>query len=150
MSQLQRLVADANTILERSVGTARKGCARRGQRAVVSWFRVAQSLFHLGHFLAKFRQSRQIGELLQVFFQRTRRRSPHHLSFANDLGRENPAAGAQHRAGLDASFVADAHLSADHGVVFHYHAAREPGLRRDHDMLADACSCGRCAPGCRA
>jgi len=28
MSQLQRLVADTNTILERSVGTARKGCAR--------------------------------------------------------------------------------------------------------------------------
>jgi len=28
MSQLQRLVADANTILDRSVGTTRKGCAR--------------------------------------------------------------------------------------------------------------------------
>ncbi|MGP0074998.1 MAG: hypothetical protein ACLPWF_24060 [Bryobacteraceae bacterium] len=28
MSQLQRLVADTNTILERSVGTTRKGCAR--------------------------------------------------------------------------------------------------------------------------
>jgi len=28
MSQLQRLVADTNTILERSVGTERKGCAR--------------------------------------------------------------------------------------------------------------------------
>jgi signal transduction histidine kinase len=28
MSQLQRLVADASTILERSVGTTRKGCAR--------------------------------------------------------------------------------------------------------------------------
>src|SRR5580692_5306774 len=28
MSQLQRLVADANTILERSVGTTRKGCVR--------------------------------------------------------------------------------------------------------------------------
>ena len=28
MSQVQRLVADTNTILERSVGTARKGCAR--------------------------------------------------------------------------------------------------------------------------
>jgi signal transduction histidine kinase len=28
MSQLQRLVADASTILERSVGTMRKGCAR--------------------------------------------------------------------------------------------------------------------------
>jgi signal transduction histidine kinase len=28
VSQLQRLVADANTILERSVGTTRKGCAR--------------------------------------------------------------------------------------------------------------------------
>jgi hypothetical protein len=28
MSQLQRLVADTNTILERSVGATRKGCAR--------------------------------------------------------------------------------------------------------------------------
>jgi signal transduction histidine kinase len=28
MAQLQRLVADTNTILERSVGTAPKGCAR--------------------------------------------------------------------------------------------------------------------------
>ena len=28
MSQLQRLVADTNTILERSVGPTRKGCAR--------------------------------------------------------------------------------------------------------------------------
>ncbi|MGB6946675.1 MAG: hypothetical protein WBE37_30040 [Bryobacteraceae bacterium] len=28
MSQLQRLVADTNTILERSVGITRKGCAR--------------------------------------------------------------------------------------------------------------------------
>ena len=28
LSQLQRLVADTNTILERSVGTQRKGCAR--------------------------------------------------------------------------------------------------------------------------
>ena len=28
MSQLQRLVAEASTILERSVGTRRKGCAR--------------------------------------------------------------------------------------------------------------------------
>jgi signal transduction histidine kinase len=28
MSQLQRLVADTNTILERSVRTTRKGCAR--------------------------------------------------------------------------------------------------------------------------
>jgi signal transduction histidine kinase len=28
MSQLQRLVADTNTILERSVAPARKGCAR--------------------------------------------------------------------------------------------------------------------------
>ena len=28
MSQLQRLVADTNTILERSVGTPRNGCAR--------------------------------------------------------------------------------------------------------------------------
>lgn len=28
LTQVQRLVADANTILERTVGTARKGCAR--------------------------------------------------------------------------------------------------------------------------
>ena len=28
MSQVQRLVADTNTILERSAGTRRKGCAR--------------------------------------------------------------------------------------------------------------------------
>jgi len=28
MSQLQRLVADTNTILERAVGVPRKGCAR--------------------------------------------------------------------------------------------------------------------------
>jgi signal transduction histidine kinase len=33
MSQLQRLVADANTILERSVGTARKGCVRAARVA---------------------------------------------------------------------------------------------------------------------
>ena len=28
MAQIQRLVAETNTILERSVGTKRKGCAR--------------------------------------------------------------------------------------------------------------------------
>jgi signal transduction histidine kinase len=33
MSQLQRLVADANTILERSVGTTRKGCVRAARVA---------------------------------------------------------------------------------------------------------------------
>ena len=39
---------------------------------------------------------------------------------------------------LDARFVADAHLPADHGVVVHHHAAREAGLRRHHHVPPDA------------
>ena len=153
MSQLQRLVADTNTILERSVGTTRKGCARATSASVVSRSRGSrfgsQSLFHLRDFFAQLRQSRQIRELLQVFLQRARGSSPHYLPFANDLRSENAAAGAQHGAGLDARFVSDAHLSADHGIIFHHHAARESGLRGDHNVPADAAVVARCAPGCR-
>ena len=60
------------------------------------------------------------------------------MTFANDLGSKNAAARAQHGAGLDSRFVADAHLTADHGVVFHHHAARESGLRGDDHVPADA------------
>ncbi len=44
MSQLQRLVAETNSILERSVGTIRKGCARAAG-AVVSRFRDRAAAF---------------------------------------------------------------------------------------------------------
>ncbi len=125
MSQLQRLVADSNTILERSVRSRAKGCARAAGTSPASPpYSLRATVFAiLGDLLAQFRQSRQIRELLQVFFQRPRGSSPYHLSFANDLRSENAAAGAEHGARFDASFVADTDLAPDDREILHDHAA---------------------------
>src|ERR1700676_2681319 len=72
-----------------------------------------------------------------MLLQGSRRRSPNHLAFADDLGCKNPASGPQHRSGFNASFVAYAHLSADYRIVFHHNSAGKPGLSRDHHVPPD-------------
>ena len=57
-------------------------------------------------------------ELFQVLFERPGGRAPHDLSSANDFRSENAASRSDHGARLDAGFIADSHLAADHSVVF--------------------------------
>jgi UDP-N-acetylglucosamine acyltransferase len=73
-----------------------------------------------------------------MFLQGPRGRSPHYLALANDLGCEDAATGTEDRARFNARLVANSHLAADHCVVFHDHAAGQPGLGGDDDVTANA------------
>src|ERR1035438_5049753 len=73
-----------------------------------------------------------------MLLERPRRRAPYGFAAPHHFGSEDAAARAQHGAGFNAGLVADPHLPADDGVVFHHHAARKTGLRRHHHVAADA------------
>src|SRR6185437_2725098 len=77
-------------------------------------------------------------QLFQVLAQRPRGSAPYRLSGTDDLRSEHAAARAQHRARFDARLIADAHLSADHGMILHHDAARESRLRSHYHMAPDA------------
>ena len=151
MSQLQRLVADTNAILERSVGDTRKGCARaRAAGACYRADRGLSSIFHFRYFFAQLRQARDIRKLLQIFFERTSRSAPHHLTLADDLGGKDSAAGTEHRPSLDASLIADPHLPADHRVSLPPPLRPIAQFAQRSPRASDSCSYARCGPGCRA
>src|SRR6185312_1307858 len=73
----------------------------------------------------------------KILFERTCRRAPNDLSFADDLGGQDSASGSEDRAGFDSRLIADPDLAADNHIVFNDDAAGKSCLGRDDNVAAD-------------
>src|SRR5882724_7969761 len=71
-----------------------------------------------------------------VFVERLNRYSPPHTRTDN-LPRQNASFRSNHRAPLDKNVIAKTNLAANDAVIFNGDATADPGLRGNHDSLAD-------------
>src|SRR4051812_11262063 len=71
-----------------------------------------------------------------VLIEWLNRNSPPHSRSHNFPG-EDACFRSNHGAAQHANMIAEAHLSADHAIIFDGDAAADAGLRRDHHALAN-------------